>query len=103
MSIEKSLYAAPEGLEGLMGTEPDIEIEIEDPESVLIEMDGVEIELMGGEDEDFDANLVEFLPDNVVAGIVTDLVSDFDDDVIFLAAVTCVGAPPHNVVFESCW
>jgi len=81
MSIEKSLYAAPEGLEGLMGAEPAIEIEIEDPESVTIEMDGIEIELMGGEDEDFDANLVDFLPDNVVAGIVTDLVSDFDDDV----------------------
>jgi len=81
MSIEKSLYAAPEGLEGLMTAEPDIEIEIEDPESVTIEMDGIEIELMGGEEEDFDANLVEFLPDNVVAGIVTDLIGDFDDDV----------------------
>jgi len=81
MSIEKSLYAAPEGLESLMSAEPDIEIEIEDPESVSIEMDGIEIELMGGEDDDFDANLVDFLPDKVVTSIVTDLVSDFDDDV----------------------
>jgi hypothetical protein len=81
MSIEKSLYAAPEGLEGLMGAEPDIEIEIEDPESVSIEMDGIEIELVGGEDDDFDANLVDYLDSSVVAGIVTDLVSDFDDDV----------------------
>jgi len=81
MSIEKSLYAAPEGLEGLMTAEPDIEIEIEDPESVTIDIDGIEIELMGGEEDDFDANLVEFLPESVVAGIVTDLVSDFDDDV----------------------
>ena len=81
MSIEKSLYAAPEGLEGLMGAEPDIEIEIEDPESVSIEMGGIEIELVGGEEDDFDANLVDYLDGSVVAGIVTDLVSDFDDDV----------------------
>ena len=81
MSIEKSLYAAPEGLEGLMSTEPDIEIEIEDPESVEITIGDIEIELMGSEEDDFDANLVEFLPESVVAGIVTDLVSDFDDDV----------------------
>ena len=81
MSIEKSLYAAPEGLEGLMAAEPDIEIEIEDPESVSIEMDGIEIELVGGEEDDFDANLVDYLDNSVVAGIVTDLVSDFDDDV----------------------
>ena len=81
MSIEKSLYAAPEGLEGLMGVEPDIEIEIEDPESVSIEMDGIEIELVGGEEDNFDANLVDYLDGSVVAGIVTDLVSDFDDDV----------------------
>ena len=81
MSIEKTLYAAPEGLESLMNDEPEIEIEIEDPESVSIEMDGIEIELMGGEDDDFDANLVDFLPEKVVTSIVTDLVADFDDDV----------------------
>ena len=81
MSIEKTLYAAPEGLESLMNDEPEIEIEIEDPESVSIEMDGIEIELMGGEDDDFDANLVDFLPEKVVTSIVTDLISDFDDDV----------------------
>ena len=81
MSIEKSLYAAPEGLEGLMGAEPDIEIEIEDPESVSIEMGGIEIELVGGEEDDFDANLVDYLDSSVVTGIVTDLISDFDDDV----------------------
>ena len=81
MSIEKTLYAAPEGLESLMNDEPEIEIEIEDPESVSIEMDGIEIELMGGEDDNFDANLVDFLPEKVVTSIVTDLISDFDDDV----------------------
>jgi hypothetical protein len=78
MSIEKSLYSAPEGIETLMPdtSEDIIEIEIEDPESMSIDM---EVEITGG--EDFDANLVEFLPDDVVTGIVTDLVEDFDDDV----------------------
>jgi hypothetical protein len=76
MSIEKSLYSAPEGIETLMPdtSEDIIEIEIEDPEAIE-----VEVELTDG--EDFDANLVEFLPDDVVTGIVTDLVEDFDDDV----------------------
>ena len=84
MSIEKSLYAAPEGLESLMPeTEDDqgIEIEIVDPEEVTINMDGVEIQIGGEDDEDFDANLVEILDDSVVTGIVTDLVGDYDDDV----------------------
>jgi hypothetical protein len=84
MSIEKSLYAAPEGIESLMPeTEDDqgIEIEIVDPEEVTINMDGVEINIGGEDDEDFDANLVEILDDSVVTGIVTDLVGDYDDDV----------------------
>jgi hypothetical protein len=78
MSIEKSLYAAPQGIESL--AEPDIEIEIEDPESVSIKAGDIEIEI-GSVEDDFEANLVEHLPDNVVAGLVTDLLSDFDDDI----------------------
>jgi hypothetical protein len=84
MSIEKSLYAAPEGLESLMPeTEEDqgIEIEIVDPEEVTINMDGVEINIGGEEEDDFDANLVDELPESVVAGIVTDLIGDYDDDI----------------------
>ena len=84
MSIEKSLYAAPEGLESLMPEEEGdqaIEIEIVDPEEVTINMDGVEIQIGGEETDDFDANLVDYLDDSVVTGIVTDLVGDYDDDV----------------------
>ena len=45
MSIEKSLYQAPAGLDQLeeMNQEPDIEIEIEDPESVKLSIAGEEI------------------------------------------------------------
>ena len=82
MSIEKSLYAAPEGIETLM-PEGDgaIEIEIVDPEEVTINMDGVEITIDGSEEDDFDANLVDYLSSGVVTGIVTDLIGDYDDDV----------------------
>jgi hypothetical protein len=84
MSIEKSLYAAPEGLEALMpDTEEDggIEIEIVDPEEVTINIDGMEIVIDGGEEDDFDANLVDYLDESIVTGIVTDLIGDYDDDV----------------------
>jgi len=78
MSIEKSLYAAPQGIESL--AQPDIEIEIEDPESVSIKAGDIEIEI-GSDEDDFEANLVEDLPDDVVAELVSDLLSDFDDDI----------------------
>ena len=46
MPIDKGLYQAPQGLEAIVGNEePDIEIQIEDPESVTIGMDGTEIEI----------------------------------------------------------
>lgn len=82
MSIEKSLYAAPEGLDALM-EEPPIEIEIEDPESVTINIDGLEIEIEPGEEtgDDFDANLAEYLDEKVLVEIVGDLISGYDEDV----------------------
>ena len=84
MSIEKSLYAAPEGIETLMPESEDeggIEIEIVDPEEVTINMGGMEIKIDGSEEDDFDANLVDYLDSGVVTGIVTDLIGDYDDDV----------------------
>ncbi len=81
MSIEKSLYAAPEGLAALENQEPDIEIEIEDPEAVKIEMDGLEIEMRQGEGaEDFDENLADILPEGVIQSIAGDLAEDISND-----------------------
>ena len=79
MSMHKSLYQAPQGLDSLE-SEPDIEIEIEDPESVTIGIDGMEIEI-GGEEEGFDDNLAEYIDDKVMNQMVGDLISDYDDDV----------------------
>ena len=82
MSIEKGLYAAPQGLDQVM-MEPDLEIEIEDPESVTIGMGDLELEIDPQEmdDDDFEENLAEDMPESLLASIASDLVSDFEDDV----------------------
>lgn len=81
--MDKSLYAAPVGLEEAALAEPAFEIEIEDPESVTIGMGDVEIQLRPEpeSDEDFDANLAEVMDDKDLASLVGDLVADFDKDI----------------------
>ena len=86
MAIEKSLYAAPQGLEALTGADganPPIEIEIEDPESVHINAGDLQIEIEPEpeSEEDFDANLADYLDDQTLATLSGDLISDFEDDV----------------------
>ncbi len=85
MTIDKALSQAPIGLGDLVGSqEPDIEIEIEDPESVKIGMDGMEIVLEPDEDEgdeDFSANLAEDIPDDQLAMLAGELVGEFDEDI----------------------
>ena len=81
MSIEKSLYAAPEGLAAL-DQEPDIEIEIEDPESVKLSIEGEEIlEMRQGDGEgDFNENLADVLDEGVIQSLAGDLAEDISND-----------------------
>jgi hypothetical protein len=81
-NFDKALYQAPLGM-GNTEAEPDIEIEIEDPESVSIGLGDIEIDIEPGkeEDDDFDANLAEFITDNELQELAGDLLSDFDDDI----------------------
>ena len=81
MGIEKSLYQAPAGLDALE-QEPDIEIEITDPESVKIGMGGVEIDIVPGEEEDsdFDNNLVDEIDEGELQSLAEDLAGDIDND-----------------------
>ena len=83
MPIDKSLYQAPEGIEALAEKEMPLEIEIEDPESVTIGMDGLEVTIEPdmGTAEDHNANLAEFLSDSELSTIASDLVADIDDDI----------------------
>jgi hypothetical protein len=83
MAMEKSLYQAPEGIEALAAAEPELEIEIEDPEGLRISLDGEEIfEMEEVEDEDeFNANLAENIGENILQEIAGDLIGDFDSDI----------------------
>jgi len=81
MSIEKSLYEAPKGLEALVG-EPDIEVEIEDPEAVRVSVEGEEIlEIEAGEDaENFDVNLADVMSEGDIQSLAGDLAEDISND-----------------------
>ena len=88
MAIDKALNQAPLGV--MMGTEmaepesmePDIEIEIEDPKRVEIEMMGMEIVLEPGKekDDEFSANLVEEMVEDELVMLAGDLIGDYEAD-----------------------
>jgi hypothetical protein len=81
--IDNALYQAPQGIESL-SNEPDIEIEIVNPEGVKIGMDGIEIDLepsKDGEGEQFDSNLAEFMTESELLTVGTDLLEEVDADI----------------------
>jgi len=84
MAIDKALYQAPVGIDAAAENESPIEIDIEDPESVGIHADGLDVILEAGDDkeeEGFNDNLAEYLNANELSTLAGDLVGDFDDDV----------------------
>ena len=85
MAIDKSLYSAPEGLDALALEESPIEIEIEDPESVKIGIDGLEIALEPGkedeETEEFDSNLAEFMDESVLQKLASEIMELVQADI----------------------
>ena len=85
MDIDKSLNQAPTGLDfdkSEVYDVPDIEIEIEDPESVEIDIGGMEIEIDPSADEgDFNENLAEDLDEGMLAELAGDLIGEFNEDI----------------------
>ena len=83
MAIEKSLYAAPQGLEDLAGGQPDLQIEIENPDAVHIGVDGMEIDLEPHDqmDDEFNDNLAEYISESALQSLASELTADYDDDV----------------------
>ena len=85
MAIDKALNQAPLGLDQTQFEEgPGLEIEIEDPESVEIGIDGqplLRIEEEEPTDEDFDANLAEYMLESELQKLSSELIGDFDGDV----------------------
>ena len=61
--------------------EPDIEIEIEDPEEVRLRVGDMEIEIDPEGDDDFNENLADTMDEDVLTDLISDLLSDYDEDV----------------------
>jgi hypothetical protein len=87
MAIDKALSQAPMGLGAINvadveNTEPDLEITIEDPESVEIGIDGKPIlKIEKSEDEEgFDDNLAEYLDDSTLTELASNIIGDVEDD-----------------------
>jgi len=82
MAVDKGLYEAPVGLEALASQEPAIEIQIEDPESVSIGVDGAIIEFGKSQPRatDFDANLAEFMDEGELQSLAAELLGNYDSD-----------------------
>lgn len=83
-----SLNPAPLGLDALapeMDEGPGIEIQIENPDGVIVGMDGLEIDLMdivaGEKSDDFDANLAEEMDEGELQKLATDLIEMVDADI----------------------
>jgi len=82
-NIDKGLYAAPQGLEELAAAqaEPEMDIEVEgDEEEVPEEGITLELEPGAGTDEEFSANLAEFMSEGELAELSGDLLGDFTSD-----------------------
>jgi hypothetical protein len=81
-NIDKSLYQQPLGIGALAQDEPELEIEIVDPEEVTIGIDGMEISLRPEEPEEegFGDNLAEYLADNKISSMASDLSRDIEND-----------------------
>ena len=77
-NIDKALYQAPVGM--MESQEPDIEIEIEDPESVKIGIGGLEVEITPGDEADFDSNLAEEMDEGQLSTLAGELLEDYDND-----------------------
>jgi hypothetical protein len=88
MAVEKGLYAAPEGMDEMLeGDKPEAELEIEivNPEMVMLDDGSMEITIIPDANESdllpFDGNLAEALDDGQLAGLAEDLLGLIDADI----------------------
>jgi len=85
MAIDKSLSQAPLGIDDMLqqAPGPDLEIEIENPDAVHMNMDGLEIDLMPQDpmEDEFNDNLAEYIDEGTLQSMASELNADYDDDV----------------------
>lgn len=81
--VDKGLYEAPKSMEERAQDEPDLEIEIVDPDEVNISVDGMEINIDPDrmEDDEFNLNLAEEMEDDLLEELADDLIEDYSGDV----------------------
>ncbi len=81
--IDKSLAQAPQGLEELAMAQPDMSIEIENPDSVTLDDGSMEITIVPGKevDDEFNANLAEDMDEGQLTQLSGDLVGEYDADI----------------------
>jgi hypothetical protein len=82
MAVDKSLMEAPQGIAAMAADAEPIEIEIVDPEEVNIGVDGMVIQMAKAEPraEDFDANLAEYMDENELQLLASELIADYEQD-----------------------
>lgn len=93
MAVDKALNQAPLGLDATLASgavpgvntiEPDLEIEIEDPEQVTLRNGDMEIVIdpdAEDEDQEFNANLAEDMDESALAELAGDLIGEYDEDI----------------------
>jgi hypothetical protein len=83
INVDKSLSQAPKGLEELAMGQPDLSIEIENPESVTLDDGSMEITIVPGKevDDEFNANLAEDMDEGQLTELSGDLMGEYDADI----------------------
>jgi hypothetical protein len=81
--IDKSISQAPQGIEELAQTQPDLSIEIENPESVTLDDGSMEITITPGKEtnDEFNANLAEDMDEGQLTELSGDLIGEYDADI----------------------
>ena len=81
--MDKSVSQAPQGIEELAQAQPDLSIEIENPDSVTLDDGSMEITVQPGkeQDDEFNANLAEDLDEKILTQLSGDLLGEYDADI----------------------
>ena len=84
INVDKSISQAPQGLEELAMGQPDLSIEIENPESVTLDDGSMEITIVPGKDvagDEFNANLADDMNEGQSTELSGDLLGEYDADI----------------------
>jgi hypothetical protein len=81
--IDKSLAQAPQGIEELAMSQPDLAIEIENPESVTLDDGSMEITIVPGKEQndEFNDNLAEDMDEGQLTELSGNLIGEYDADI----------------------